>query len=81
MAVTIVGFAFGPNNLTVAVGTTVTWTNDDGPSHTTTSDAEGWNSGTLSTGATFQVVFDTPGTFTYHCSIHPSMTATVTVEG
>jgi plastocyanin len=80
-AINIANFTFNPGNITVAVGTTLTWTNGDGPSHTTTSDEEGWDSGVLASGDSFELVFDTPGVFTYHCSIHPSMSATVTVEG
>lgn len=80
-AVNIAGFAFHPGTLTVAVGTTVTWTNGDGPSHTTSSDEEGWDSGVLASGDSFELVFDAPGVFAYHCNIHPSMSATVTVEG
>ncbi len=77
-AVDVSGFAFHPVDLTIAAGTTVTWTNDDSVTHTTTSDTGVWSS-SLSAGATAQVVFDTPGVFTYHCAIHSSMTATITV--
>ena len=80
-AINIANFTFNPGNITVAVGTTLTWTNGDGPSHTTTSDEEGWDSGVLASGDSFELVFDIPGVFAYHCSIHPSMSATVTVEG
>lgn len=80
-SITIANFTFDPGSITVAAGTTVTWTNGDGPSHTTTSDEEGWDSGVLASGDSFETVFDEPGVFAYHCSIHPSMTATVTVEG
>jgi plastocyanin len=79
--VNIVDFTFRPDNLTVPVGATVTWTNGDGPGHTTSSDADGWDSGVMASGETFQVVFDEPGTFAYHCNIHPFMKATITVEG
>lgn len=80
-AINIANFTFNPGNITVAAGTSITWTNGDGPSHTTTSDEEGWDSGVLASGDSFELVFDTPGVFAYHCSIHPSMSATVTVEG
>ena len=79
--VNIVNLSFRPGDLTVAVGSEVTWTNGDGPDHTTSSDDDAWDSGVLATGETFSVVFDTPGIFEYHCNIHPRMTATVTVEG
>jgi plastocyanin len=75
-------FAFGPEELFVSVGETVTWTNDEeGIGHTTASDDGLWQSDTLNSGDTFEHTFDEAGVFTYFCSIHPSMTATVTVEG
>ncbi len=81
-AVSIEDFRFQPPELTVSVGTTVTWRNDEGGiAHTTTADDGTWNSGTLQPGDTFEVTFDQPGTYTYFCSIHPSMQATITVEG
>jgi len=80
-AVTIQGFAFDPKTLTVKVGTTVTWTNQDSVGHTVTLDDGSAGSGTLQQGATFQQTFSKAGSFAYHCKIHPSMTATVTVTG
>jgi plastocyanin len=79
-AVTIQNFAFNPSTIEVAVGTTVTWTNQDTAGHTVTADDGSFDSKTLATGATFQQTFSTAGTFTYHCSIHTSMKATVTVK-
>jgi len=79
-AVLIAGFAFSPQSLTVAVGTTVTWTNQDNVAHTSSSDDDVWD-GPVAAGGTFDLTFDTAGVFAYHCNIHPSMTATVTVEG
>lgn len=79
-AIAIEGFAFGPAELTVPAGTTVTWTNNDGAPHTVTADDGSFGSENLATGDTFSFTFDTPGTYTYHCEIHPSMTATITVE-
>ena len=79
-AVTIQNFAFGPATLEVPVGTTVTWTNQDSASHTVTADDGSFDSKALATGATFQQTFSTAGTFTYPCSIHTSMKATITVK-
>jgi plastocyanin len=80
-AVVIKGFAFAPAALTVSVGTTVTWTNQDSDAHTVTSDASGGplNSKAMGTGDTFSYTFTRTGTFKYLCTIHPFMTATVTV--
>lgn len=79
-AVSIAGFSFQPAAITVAVGTTVTWTNDDSTSHTVTADDASFDSGSLAKGATFKQTFATAGTFAYHCSIHSSMKGTVTVH-
>jgi plastocyanin len=72
--------AFVPANLNIDTGTTVTWTNSDRESHTSTSDVAGWNSGTISPGRQFSFTFQTAGTFAYHCAIHPGMTGTVVVR-
>ncbi len=79
VAGSIVSFAFNPNQISINVGDTVRWTNNDPVDHTTTS-AGNWNSGSLTFGASFSEVFNSPGTFNYFCSIHPSMTATVVVN-
>jgi len=80
-AVSIVDFAFAPAELTVSTGTEVTWKNDQAASHTVTDDDGEFDSANLAEGAEFSQTFDTAGTFTYHCEIHPTMTGTVTVEG
>ena len=72
--------AFVPDELDVAVGTTVTWTNTDSVSHTSTSDANAWNSGTVAPGGRFSFAFQTAGTFPYRCTIHPGMVGTVVVR-
>jgi plastocyanin len=72
--------AFVPDELDVAMGTTVTWTNTDTIAHTSTSDASGWNSGTLAPGAQFSFAFQSAGTFAYHCAIHPGMVGKVVVR-
>jgi plastocyanin len=77
--VRIIEFSFNPSSMTVAAGNTVTWTNAGTTSHTTTADSGAWNSGPLRPGASFSQTFNTPGTFSYHCMIHPTMMGTVTV--
>ncbi|MDP6065081.1 MAG: plastocyanin/azurin family copper-binding protein [SAR202 cluster bacterium] len=77
---------FAHVDLTVATGTTVRWTNLDQSTHTVTlgsngSSAGGFDSGNLRRDAIFEFTFDTAGTVAYTCTIHPSMNATVTVEG
>lgn len=77
--VTIQGFAFNPGTITVSVGTTITWTNEDAAPHTVTSNDGAFSSGTLGKGQSFVFTFASAGTFNYHCSIHPSMTASIVV--
>jgi plastocyanin len=81
--VNIKDFAFNPNTLMVKTGTTVTWVNLDMAPHTIASDPGSpvaFSSGSLSTGASYQFTFSQPGTFAYHCSIHPKMTGTIVVQ-
>lgn len=79
-AVTIANFAFGPATLEVAAGTTVTWTNSDTTAHTVTADDGSFDSKSIASGSTFSQAFAKAGTYTYHCAIHPSMKATITVH-
>jgi plastocyanin len=72
--------AFSPDTLEVDAGTTVTWTNTDSVAHTSTSNATGWDSGIISPGRQFSFTYQTPGTFPYHCAIHPGMVGTVVVH-
>jgi len=72
--------AFMPDDLEISPGSTVTWMNTDSTSHTSTSDVALWESGTLTPGRQFSFTFRTPGTFTYHCSIHPGMVGTIVVR-
>ena len=79
-AVAIGGFAYSPASITVSVGDTVTWTNNDPQTHTATADDASWNSGNIAGGGgTKSVTFTTAGTFPYHCAIHSQMTGSVTV--
>lgn len=77
--VTINNFAFSPANLTVKQGTTVTWTNNDSVAHTIIGDSGGPSSGTLGNGSSYSFTYSQPGTYPYHCGIHPNMTGTITV--
>ncbi|HEX4345066.1 MAG TPA: cupredoxin family copper-binding protein [Solirubrobacteraceae bacterium] len=80
-AVKMSGLAFSPAALTVPVGATVTWTNMDDAPHTVTSKGNGGlRSKTLQKGGTYSYMFMAKGTFTYYCTVHPNMVATVTVQ-
>jgi len=72
--------AYSPNPVTLTRGGTVTWVNNDSIAHTSTSDANVWNSGSIAPGANFSMTFPTAGTFPYHCTIHPGMVGTITVQ-
>lgn len=76
----IQGMAFSPSTITVTAGTAVTWTNKDAVTHNVTSSPALFSSGSLVTGATYSFTFSTPGTYSYKCTIHPSMTGTVIVN-
>jgi plastocyanin len=76
--VTIEGFAFTPATVTVNVGDSVTWTNNDGTAHTAT--GSGFDTGNIAGGASNSVTFQSAGSFDYACSIHPQMTGTVVVQ-
>jgi plastocyanin len=77
--VAIQGFAFGPATITVKPGTTVTWTQQDEDQHTVTANDGSFTSSPLITGTTYTHTFTAPGTYQYHCSIHPFMHGTVVV--
>jgi plastocyanin len=78
--VKIDNFSFGPETLTVAAGTTVTWTNRDDIPHTVVSTDGVFKSKVLDTDEKFSCTFAKPGTFPYFCSIHPKMTGNVVVQ-
>ncbi len=80
-AVSIKDMAFTPADITVKQGATVSWTNNDSIAHTVTeTDGQtGPDSSSVDPGATYSFTFTKAGTYHYHCSIHPSMTGTVTV--
>lgn len=81
--VTIDQGAFHPPELTVAAGTTVTFTNEDIGAHTVTAadgEAMRYDSDILPAGSTFTQTYDEPGVYAYVCTLHPTMQGTVTVE-
>ena len=78
-SVTIDNFTFAPAELTVKVGTTVTWTNHDDIPHTVVS-AGKFRSKTLDTDNSFSFTFTAAGDYKYFCSLHPHMTGMIKVE-
>ena len=74
-------FEFQPPEITIQAGEEVVWQNEGGEEHTATSDDNRFNTGDVGPGASSAAIkFHTPGTFPYHCEIHPAMTGTVVVN-
>lgn len=79
-AVKIDNFVFGPQTITVPVGTTVTWTNGDDIPHTSVSTEGVFKSKVLDTDEKFSYTFTEAGTYPYYCTIHPKMIGKVVVR-
>jgi uncharacterized protein (TIGR03118 family) len=80
VVVDIRNLRFTPDPISVAAGGTLTWTNGDSFTHTVKGDTAPFASGLLDRNATFIQTFDTPGTYDYHCTIHPFMRGKVVVR-
>jgi plastocyanin len=76
----IQGSSFIPSTVTVAVNTTVKWTNKDGTTHTVTSDSPLFDSGNIGNSGTYSFQFTATGSYNYHCNIHSTMTGKVIVQ-
>lgn len=72
-------FSFSPQEVTVKVGTKVTWTNMDSAGHDVKASDGTWGSDTLTNGQSYSHVFDKPGTYPYVCTFHARMTGTIIV--
>jgi plastocyanin len=80
-AVKISNFKFSPASLTVKQGAGVTVTNEDSAAHTVTADdGHSFDTGDLSQGATQTISVSKPGSYPYHCTIHPFMHGTLVVK-
>jgi len=80
--VQIENYQFLPNTLTIPVGASVTWINRDGDVHTVAADdtPQTFKSAGLDTDDKFSFTFTKPGTYSYHCSVHPHMTGKIIVR-
>ena len=79
--VSMEGIAFNPSEVSVGVGDTVTWTNNESVAHDVTADSfSSGEPGGMMSGDTFEHTFEEAGTFDYVCTVHPGMEGTVTVE-
>jgi plastocyanin len=83
--ISIVEYSFAPNTTSVKVGSTVQWVNNGTLPHTTVSDKNVWTStqlgggtadayGGTSGGQSYNYTFNTAGTYSYHCALHPPAT-------
>lgn len=73
--------AYAPNPVTIKVGDSVNWVNNDSIAHTSTANnGTTFSSGTIAPGGSFKTTFTTAGSFAYHCAFHPGMVGTVTVQ-
>lgn len=79
--VAIDNFAFSPQVIVVAPGTTVTWTNADEDPHTVVANDKSFHSAAMDTDESFSFTFTKPGEYAYFCSLHPHMTGKVVVRG
>lgn len=79
VTIDIEDFAYSPGNLQVPVGASVTWINRDSAPHSATDEDGSWDTGLLQQGERATLVFDSPGTFEYYCTLHPNMKARLVV--
>lgn len=78
--VDIQSFAFIPQEITVAPGTTVTWTNKDQTAHSVVSKEGKFSSKGMDTDDRYTYTFTAEGDYAYFCSLHPHMIGTIHVR-
>lgn len=78
-SIDIEDFAFVDGEITIQVGDTVTWTNNDSTTHTVTQQQGDFNSGDLLSDGTYSVTFTEAGEYEYYCFYHEGMRGTITV--
>lgn len=82
VTVDVQDFAFQPHEWTIQVGTAVRWVNhDDWPHHVAAEDGKSFDSRVIAPQRDFQATFLQAGSFSYRCSIHPTMLGVITVQG
>ncbi|HXQ11237.1 MAG TPA: cupredoxin domain-containing protein [Caulobacteraceae bacterium] len=79
VAIKIANFEFNPGVTSVTAGTAVTWTNNDDDAHSVVADDRSFRSNPLDTGDSYTFTFATPGTYAYHCGLHPQMVGKIVV--
>jgi plastocyanin len=82
VTVTMKNFAYSPEPVTAKVGDVIGWMNNDTTPHTATLDDNSCTTDVINVGASGALTFSAPGTYPYHCTIHPAiMKGTITVTG
>ena len=79
-ASTLTSTAYNPNPITVAIGSTVTITNNDTVTHDATAENKSFATGLIAAGASANVTLSTAGRITYFCTIHPGMSGVINVQ-
>ena len=81
ITVTIKNMEFSPDPAEIKKGDSIVWHNQDNMTHTASADDKSWDTGNIPKGGKSKpITFNNPGSSPYHCKIHPSMTATVSVS-
>ncbi|MFA6065135.1 MAG: plastocyanin/azurin family copper-binding protein [archaeon] len=78
--VRIANLNFNPTDITINVGDTVSWRNEDAAAHSVTSNTGFFDSGAMAQGVIFEQEFTFPGTYDYHCTFHAGMNGRVIVQ-
>jgi plastocyanin len=74
------GLQYTDATLEIEVGTTIEWKNEDPLPHTVTADDNSFDSGVINNGQVWRFTFTRPGTYAFHCTLHPFMKGTVVVK-
>ena len=77
--ISIDDMAFVDGTMSISIGDSITWWNNDSMAHTVDIESVG-SSGTIAAGDSFNYTFNNPGTYSYFCALHPSMMGAITVE-
>jgi len=82
VTVTIKNLTYSPEPVTAKMGDVIGWMNNDTTPHTATLDDNTCTTDTINVGASGALTFSAPGTYAYHCTIHPTiMKGTITITG
>lgn len=79
-SVVIKAVMYAPADLKVSRGDVVVWKNEDPVPHTVTADRAAFDSGSIAPGGTWRYLAKHRGTYAYHCTLHPNMHGTLTVQ-